>query len=86
MLIEENIEKQTGKNHLLSHYSTMIIVYFMLDNKTHLFFCVSAYIKKQNFQDLTLSSYNKTWISPLVINHIVVCFNSYIRFHCVDGP
>lgn len=58
MLIEENmenIEKQTRKNHLLSHYSTIIIVYYMLENTTHLFFCVFAYCKKQNFQDLTLS-------------------------------
>lgn len=79
MLIEENmenIEKQTRKNHLLSHYSTMIIVYLfiMLENTTHLFFCASAYSKKQNFQDLSFSSYNKTWIFPWVINHMVMYF------------
>lgn len=68
MLFEEymeNIEKQTEeKNHLLSHYSIIIIVYYMLEVKTLLFFCVSTYIKKQNFQDLILSSNNLTWIFP----------------------
>lgn len=91
MLTEENMEntkKQIEeRDQLLSHYSIMIIVYYMLKP-----ICFSMYLlmlKRETSRILFYKSSNIIWIFPWIINYFSnVVFNGYLRFHkiivCID--